>query len=429
MTPRIAILSGIQLSTNPRVVKEADTLTDAGYDVEVVGAMLDPTMRERDQELLREKSWVYTELVNAGSGQWREQLKWVAVRTRMRFWREAQLRFGIGNPRQLGYVAPEMLRFALAHPADLTIVHLPQALPVGAELIRRGNIVGVDMEDWYSEDLLPSDRRALSVEDLRRWEGIVLRGAEYATTTSHSLSEALATAYDCLPPAVVYNSFPWRERESIDHERRDRADTSLPSLCWFSQVGGPGRGLETLMDALSDVETQFEIHLRGSFSTEYKSSLLARAPDSWRERIYFHAQVSHAKLISRLAEHDIGLAGEIPYCGSRALTITNKMLQYILAGIPVLASDTAGQMEVAEIAKGAVFPFAAGEPADMAVALNRLLGNPAALTRARENALNAAENFFCWERSAPVLLEQVARALAERPKFDNRRQASNTSPA
>ena len=37
-TPRICILTPGHLSTNPRVVKEADALTGAGYEVNIIAA-------------------------------------------------------------------------------------------------------------------------------------------------------------------------------------------------------------------------------------------------------------------------------------------------------------------------------------------------------------------------------------------------------
>lgn len=411
---RIIIVSGIQLSTNPRVVKEADTLAAAGYDVEIVGVTLEPALAERDRQLSEGKLWTYTTLFDASSAAWSDRLKFLAARVRLRFWREVHARFGVSNPRQLGIAGPEILRHCLDHFADLYIVHNPQALWVGVKLSKRGRVVGVDMEDWYSEMLLPEDRRGHAIESLRRWEKIMLREAAYSTTTSHRLSEALASSCHCAPPAVLYNTFSWRERDAIDGKVLDRVNPALLSLCWFSQVVGRGRGLETLMDALAGVRVPFEIHLRGHCRPDYRQLLLARAPEAWKERIHFHPQVPHAELISRIAEHDFGLAAEIPYSRNTQLTITNKLHHYLLAGLPVVASDTDGQREVAALANGAVTIFEAGSASALAAVLNSILADRDNLRTGRERALLAAERFFCWERSAPVLLQCVAEALETR---------------
>lgn len=421
VTPRILIVSGIQLSTNPRVVKEADTLAEAGYDIEVLGALVEPALAERDRELFEGKPWKYTCIFDATAPAWNDRIGSLAARARTRFWCEMYARLGISNPRQLGLSVPETLHYCLNHPADLYIVHNPENLWVGVELLRRGLRVAADVEDWYSEDMLPEDRRSYPIKALRRWERAVLRGAAYSTTTSRCLSEALAAAYDCRPPAVVYNTFPWRERDTLDGEVRDRVDPDIRSLCWFSQVVGPGRGLETLMDSLTQLQVLVQIHIRGHSRPDYRNFLLARAPAAWRPRIHFHPQVPHAELISRIAEHDIGLALEIPFCRSRALTVTNKLPSYLLAGLAVMASDTEGQREIATLAEGAVITYASGDSTDLAATLNRFLANDEQLPMARARALASAEKFFCWERSAPVLLEQVARGLKEGKQGDDRR--------
>ena len=411
MKRRILILSGTQLSVNPRVVKEADTLSDAGYSVEVVGGLFDRNFADRERAIHESKGWDYKKIVDASSDSAGEKLKWFFLRGRRRLAREAHARFGIESSRQLGYLAPEMLDYALERDADLTIVHNAAAVWVGLELIRRGKRVAVDMEDWYSEDLTSEERIHFPGDALRRHEREALRGAAFSTTTSKCMSDAIAEAYQCDPPAVVYNSFPLGDRSLIDGERRDRGESALPSICWFSQVIGPRRGLELLMDSLHMITVPCEVHLRGSVDAKYKQELLARAPESMQDKIVFHSQVPHDALLSRIAEHDIGLAADIPHSRSRALTVTNKILLYLLAGIPIAASDTEGHREVAGQAAEAVFLYSTESAADCANALTRLLADAGLRLLARAKAVEAARQVFSWERSGEVLTSAVESAL------------------
>ena len=411
MKRRILILSGTQLSVNPRVVKEADTLSEAGHSVEVVGGLFDRNFAEREKAIHESKAWEYKKIVDASSDSFGGKLKWFSLRARRRLAREGHARFGIESSRQLGYLAPEMLDYAIQRDADLTIVHNAAAIWVGSELIRRGRRVAVDMEDWYSEDLTSDEKLHFPADALRRYERDALRGSAFSTTTSKCMSDAIAQAYQCEPPAVVYNSFPFKDRNSIDGERRDRRESTLPSICWFSQVIGPRRGLELLMDSLHLITVPCEVHLRGSVDEKYSRALLARAPESMRDRIIFHPQVPHDELLSRIAEHDIGLAADIPHSTSRALTVTNKILLYLLAGIPVAASDTDGHREVAGLAAGSVFLYSNESSADCASALTRLLTDASLGSLARERAVEAARDVFSWEQSAEVLKSGVETAL------------------
>ena len=409
--PRILILSGLQISTNPRVVKEANALSDAGYDVEVAGAVLNPRLVSHDEEILQGSRWRWTPLVDASSPRTLDQLRWFWSRARGRVSRSIAKSLAVATPLQLGYVPHEMLSTAMARRADLVILHNPQSIWVGKELILSHQKVAVDFEDWYSEDLLPQDRSALPIASLKQWERFVLANAAYATTTSHSMSSALSHEYECALPLVVFNTFPPDERARLDGAIRDRVDPAVPSLVWFSQVVGPGRGLELLMQAISMIHRPLEVHIRGAVAESYRNNLLNMVSDAHRHRVRFHSPVRHSELLSRIAEHDIGYAGEIPYCRSRDLTITNKILQYLQAGVAVVASDTSGQREVASKCGGAVSLFKSGDATSLAQALETFL-DPEIRERARVKALAAAETHFSWQASVTVLRDKVREALS-----------------
>jgi glycosyltransferase involved in cell wall biosynthesis len=284
-------------------------------------------------------------------------------------------------------------------------------MSVAVDLLRAGSRVGVDMEDWFSEDLLAGARRHRPLHLLRSLENKLLTSGIYASCPSHSMSEAMAQEYRCAPPVVIYNAFRWSERTLMDGALKDRKNLKFPSIHWFSQTLGLGRGLEDLVAALPFVHNVAEIHLRGMPTAGFEQWLLGRVPEVWRDRIFFHDLVSNEELPSRIAEHDIGFAGEMTYCRSRELTVTNKILQYLLAGLAVVASDTAGQREVAEQAPAAVLLYPTGDSSALANRLNALIGSSENLKRTKAAALRAAEESFCWERQEKVLLETIAQAL------------------
>lgn len=282
-------------------------------------------------------------------------------------------------------------------------------MAVAVDLQRLGRRVGVDMEDWFSEDFPPGGQGHRPRGLLRRLEGALLERAVFASCTSECMRGALATAYGCEQPLVLYNAFPWTDRRRIDGEWRDRRDRSVPSIHWYSQTLGPGRGLEDLVAALARVRHDVELHLRGRPVPEFRAWLAQQVP---AHRLFIHDQVPNAELLSRIAEHDVGFAGEMSYCRSRDLTATNKLLQYLLAGLAVVASDTTGQREIAARADRAVLLYPAGDPAALAARLDVLLGSPEQLGRAKAAALQVAETTFSWEREEPKLLAAVDRALA-----------------
>jgi glycosyltransferase involved in cell wall biosynthesis len=408
---RIVLLTASHLCNNPRAVKEADALSEAGYEVEVLGWATDSSHHAEDLTILRSRSWTFTPFVNLLQASPTNRLRSLAWRAERRLAFSVAQNLGWHSAAQLGGWRRALLAVARQRDADLFIAHSALTIWVGTRLQREGRRVGVDMEDWFSREHPEPYPSAL----VAAREAELLRASPHATCTSRAMGLALAHAYGGAPPKVVYNAFNWSERDALDGERKDRTGRRKYSIHWYSQTLGEGRGLEDLLAALPHVTQDVEVHLRGTLGTGTRTWLDGRIPPGWRERVHVHPPVTNAELLSRIAEHDVGFSGEMKVYPTRDLTVTNKMLQYLLAGLAVVASDTHGQSEVAQAAPGAVFMYASGEPPALAARINALLESPGQLMAAKRAALDAARDTFCWERIAPVLVDSVAAALARRP--------------
>jgi glycosyltransferase involved in cell wall biosynthesis len=403
----VAIVTGLPLCRNPRVVKEASTLRAAGYRVTVLGPVFSDEHEGEDARIAAAGGWQHRCSTDLRAGR---RQAW-HLRFRRRLGAEMVRRWGWQTPLALGYGLGHTFRRAHALGADLYICHLEPGLWIGQRLAAAGHRVGFDFEDWYSEDLLPESQQQRPLRLLRRLEAAALHGGVHVTTTSYALAAGLAAAFEAPSPTVVYNAFPWEERIHLNGQARDRKDKTRPSLHWVSQTIGPGRGLDVLFEALERVETPVEVHLRGACSEPEAARLRALFPARQGHALFLHDLVPTDALLGHMAEHDIGLALEDVMPPSRDLTVTNKILHYLLAGLAVVATDTAGQREVASAASGAVHLCRAGDAAAMASALNVLVTCPERLQTARASALEAARRTFCWERQAPGFLASVARAL------------------
>lgn len=408
---RIVLLSGSSLSHNPRVLKAAGALQRAGHEVTVLGAWLDVDLKAQDQRLLQSVPFRFVPVLDTTRADRRAATAQLVRRARRKAAHLMHRALGRESREQLGYTTAALLAHARDIAADLFIAHSEPALYAAWRLMRERRRVGVDMEDWFSEDLLPQARKDRPLKLLRFLEGEVLRCGAYASCPSRAMSKALAAAYGGKAPVVIYNAFAWAERPTAPDVRRDRRDPALPSICWYSQTLGPGRGIEDLIAALSLLSGQAELHLRGRVAPGMEAWIRNRLPEAWQPRVFIHPLVPNDELAERVAEHDIGFAGETPGCRSRDLTVTNKMLQYLLGGLAVIASDTAGQREVYAQAPGAVLLYDAGDPRALAQALGSLLESPDRLRCAKAAALRAAQELFCWERQEPGLLSEVTSAL------------------
>jgi len=408
---RIVLISGNSLCHNPRVMKAATTLARHGYDVHVLGAWLEADLKARDRAMLAQAPFRFEPVFDATLPGFQSIAAHALRRARRKAANMVHGLTGWQSRDRLGYGVGRLLARAQALKADLYIAHSEPALHVAWRLMQGGRRAGIDMEDWYCEDFSADTRAQRPLDLLRRLESELLVKGACATCPSRAMSDALAAAYGGKSPAVIYNAFPAAEQAVIDGLRKERRDGTVPSIYWFSQTLGPGRGLEDLIAALPLVDRDVEIHLRGRAAPGMAEWIRSQVPERWRQRMFLHPLVPNEALLSRLVEHDIGFAGEQPYSRSRELTVTNKILHYLLGGLAVVASDTAGQREVSMRAGGAVTLYKPGNPAALAQALRTLVDSPDALARAKAAALQAAERTFCWERQEQVLLHNIQDAL------------------
>ncbi len=401
-------------------MKEADALTGAGGEVEVLGSGASPTYRQRDAKLAAGKKWKFTGLMSGLS-----VVEKLIFRVQRYLGNQAHRWLGWENRWQLGPMAELLLKEGRKRKADLYIAHSEAGMWAAEQLRKEGRGVGVDMEDWFSEDLLPEARRARPIRLLKELEKNLLCHGVHSTCTSEAMADALVEAYGCRRPTVIRNVFPLKDRETIDRKWKDRPGMARWMSCndpqaarpkeapvsihWFSQTVGPGRGLEALFQALDGLEGNWELHLRGNLKG-YEGWLERVCPTSVKGKMKVHGLVQNEELPSRIAEHDIGFAGELGEPPSRNLTITNKFFQYLQAGLAAVASETAGQQEAAKSAPRAVVLFASGDSLSLREKLREFLTDNDGMNRARSSAWQSGLK-MSWENESARLLGSIGKGL------------------
>lgn len=145
---------------------------------------------------------------------------------------------------------------------------------------------------------------------------------------------------------------------------------------------------------------------------ETRSDLLKRVPERLRDSISFVLPVLPWQLPMFIAKHDIGLAIEDPSIRNRDLTITNKILQYMNAGLGIVASDTKGQREALSFAPGAGLICDLHKTTEFSAQIDALLGDPARIDAMGRSARRAAEETYCWEKQSLPLIEKIDTILS-----------------
>lgn len=397
---KICIISHLHLSANPRVWKEANTLAKAGYKVVILTIWTSSERRDKDLALIKNPNITYKAVINLIPGE-SSVFKRLYYRFQGRIGKEIKKKLNIDTNAAIGVGYNLFTGKAFKENAALFICHTEYGMNIGNFLIRKNKKVAFDFEDWYSRDYLVPER---PVRLLNHLESFSIKYGCYITCPSHSMAIALQKEYNPKKEiTVVYNGFSISENNTITNLKPG----ATPSLIWFSQTIGTGRGIETLLIALGFVSTSVELHLIGNCTVEYEQVLKKSFPFNRGHKLYINKPVEHDQLLSLLAQHTIGLALEQEYPESRNKTITNKILQYLQAGIKILATYTMGQSEVAEFSPDSIELVPVNEPKQWAHSIEKLLNK----TIDKKLQQHTFENFFSWEVQEKKLLDIVSHSV------------------
>ena len=404
---RVCLVTTGHPATNPRLVKEADALSGAGYAVRVVACSFLPWAARADAEFAA-RAWS-VERVRFGAMAPRVTGIWQRVRRRVagRLVEVFGFRAAIAE-RALHYVVPELARVAAREPADLFIAHNLAALPAAAAAARRHSArLGFDAEDFHRGQYAQPEGSDYA---LTCWaEERYIPACDYVTAASEGIAAAYADALSIPLPATIDNVFPLSEREASVSGLEVEKTEGTRTLYWFSQTIGPGRGLEDALAALPLLDTDIHVALRGRWADGYEAAFLSRADMlGVRDRVRWLAPVPPGELVARTAQHDVGLALEPGSSVNNRVAGSNKIFTYLLAGIPAVATDTEGQRRICAHAPVATRLVRPGDVDGLAGAVRALLAEGKAARAAAERA--AAERFN-WERERERFLQVVRTCL------------------
>lgn len=405
---RICLVTPGPVGSGPRLVKEADTLAQLGAEVVVVSLGLTDLaeLHDRDARVRADARWRNVQL-----GRIARPLEIIRALAQ----RGARLlcRLGLRHPSLLALAlhrhVDRLARAAARQPADLYIAHNLAALPAAAVAARRhGARLAFDAEDFHAGEL--TDAAGFQRRLVEAVEAYFLPGCDYVSAASPGIARAYAERYGIPEPAVVLNVFP--RAYAVAEATPAGSWEPGPSLYWFSQTIGPDRGLETAVLALALTCSKPHLCLRGSLMPAYGETLKAlAAAKGVADRLHFLPPASPAEMSRLASRHDLGLAAETLHTLNHRICLSNKLFTYLLAGVPVLVSDTPAQRLAAEQLGEVAMIYPDGEPARLAACIDAILLAPGELARLRQRTLAVGLERHVWEIEQARFLACVRKVL------------------
>lgn len=411
MTPgRICIVTPGHLASNPRVVKEASALHDAGHHVTVVAGDVTPLVRPFDEDLLSRVRW---RVIRVGRPPVPSRIVHRLAARMARLLPDSALPVGVAV-RAHSERAHALGKAAARVAADLYIGHYVAGLSAAAYAARsNGRLLGYDAEDFHVGEPADASGRPLNSLLSELIERSCLPDCTHLTASSPLIAQAYEETYG-RQPEVVLNVFPLAEMpaEAIG-ETEGR--TGVLRAYWFSQTIGLDRGLQSFIHAIAKARSRVTLDIRGVSQSGRAETLITLAEQlGVGDRISILPMAPPDKMIELAAPYDVGLSLEPGFGENNRRALGNKIFTYLLAGVPVLLSDTPAQRLLASDLGEAGALFSLQDSAGIATQLDKWAFSGEARLRARSAARERARACYNWDLEKQILIRSVADALGKR---------------
>jgi len=404
-------------TTDTRVLKEAQTLTEAGHRVRIV-AVLDATTEPAEERhgfrIVRiDRNPIHYRVlrgVRVAVGIVRRNVPFAVLLTPL-----GALLVGL---RRLLLIPHKPLMFldyywrtyrlVLADRPEALHAHDLNTLPVAAALARRLRLpLTYDSHELYPEMSTLSPREAAIWRFLERR---LARRADHVVTVCDSIAGELVRRYGLAWPTVLLNcpvggngAAPGRPGDfaSLTGIEGPESPASTDDPVVLYQGGfAPHRGLGTLVRAGRLLERGTILMMGWGRLEDELRALIAR--EGLGDRVRIVGPVPPSEVVAEAASASIGVIPYEPVGLNNTYTTPNKLFDYMAAGLPVAASRLP---ELTRFVEGGEMglTFTPGDPAALAGALNEMLADPARYDRMRERAQEAARR-YTWERESAKLL-------------------------
>lgn len=403
---KVCLITPGHISTNPRLVKEATALIEAGYKVHIVFTQYMDYLLKDDLLLLKNSpSITYDNLI------WTKNYPFLRFSTGL----FQKLCSSLSSIFKYNLICHKVvlnrnylwqLKQAIAYKADLYIAHNAGAIAVAADAAKKNAThFGFDAEDYHRGEDLSSQL----INSLIYIENTYLTEARYITAAAPLIAKAYEKLYN-KNVTTVLNVFPTPKLPI--HKKTE--GTTL-KLFWFSQTIGKGRGIEDAIKAIGILKKDhISLTLLGNIDEVNRAYFFNLVNDIGlgKNQLIFIKPIAPDSIFELANHYDIGLALEQAIPLNRDICLTNKIFTYLTSALAVIASETTAQRDfiIENPLVGKSYPI--GNINALSKIIDSYDKNRELLYMTKLSAQHLAEEKFNWEKESEKFLQIIGKTLA-----------------
>lgn len=290
-------------------------------------------------------------------------------------------------------------------PADIYHAHDVNALLAcyAAAKLRRKQLVF----DAHELPLYELDHSRQSWLRMLLWRFLarILAGCAGIITVSPPIAQEICARYAVSNVSVVRNIPAYQTATQSNRLHQYLRLNSTIRIALYQGNLQKDRGLDRLVCAARFLDPGYVIVLMGKAAGDTQAELDALiASEGVADRVKILPAVPHEELLDWTASADVGLIIFDPaYSFNIQMCLPNKLFEYLMAGLPVLATPLDAVADLLRI-------YHAGQivsslaPEKIAEAIHAILADSIAYAQLRHSALEAVQKDLSWEKERQKLI-------------------------
>ena len=254
-------------------------------------------------------------------------------------------------------------------------------------------------------------RGPITIWVLEQIEKYIMQRTDVVITVNESIADHFLRRYKLKSkPQIIYNYPSLKNKQRyVNGERKRLLDKyKLPTDAVIGIYQGKfalQRGIEKLIDAAELLTNRLFLVIRGP-ENEYLETLkdYADSKNVLNKKIFFADPVPMEQMIVKASAADIGILNFLPISLNNYYILPNKLFEYMAAGLAIVSNDLPEVNQVVQQTQSGLL-VKGDQPEDIAQKLNRLVKNQQLLEKFKKNAMNAATNTYNWKKEQHKLLK------------------------
>jgi glycosyltransferase involved in cell wall biosynthesis len=233
------------------------------------------------------------------------------------------------------------------------------------------------------------------------------------TSTTNVMKDVLQNDYNLKVPIFRLRNLPSSSMLGANQFVENCASDSKQKLkfIWHGHTVyfGNTRGLDILMEAVSLCRCDCDFYIQGIITDAERAKFEDRVT-KWNitSKVHLVDAAKPLEIINSIRKYDVGLLGELAEEENQILTSSNKMFDYIHAGLFVLGPNLPGIAETIDGLQTGLL-YETGNPVELARKMEFLDSNREFLKKRKNQNENLAREELKWEDDFSMVYNEMQR--------------------